>query len=80
MCRVMTVAEFLFAGHGCAPTIVAHSSTGEPTFSATPLSWTHAGFVRLADAIAAGHPVDTPPAGGLPLRDVAVPAVTPGQQ
>jgi glucoamylase len=35
---------------------------GEPTFSATPLSWTHAGFVRLASAIDAGHPVDTPQA------------------
>jgi glucoamylase len=33
---------------------------GEPTFSATPLSWTHAGFIRLAHAIDAGHPVDTP--------------------
>jgi glucoamylase len=33
---------------------------GEPTFSATPLSWTHAGFVRLASAIDAGRPVDTP--------------------
>ncbi|SDZ21583.1 glucoamylase [Geodermatophilus africanus] len=33
---------------------------GEPTFSATPLSWTHAGFVRLAHAIDAGRPIDTP--------------------
>lgn len=33
---------------------------GEPTSSATPLSWTHAGFVRLAHAIDAGRPVDTP--------------------
>ncbi len=33
---------------------------GEPTFSATPLSWTHAGFIRLAHAIAAGRPIDTP--------------------
>jgi glucoamylase len=33
---------------------------GEPTFSATPLSWTHAGFIRLARAIDAGRPVDTP--------------------
>ncbi len=33
---------------------------GEPTFSATPLSWTHAGFIRLAHAIDAGRPVDTP--------------------
>ncbi len=33
---------------------------GEPTFSATPLSWTHAGFIRLAHAVDAGRPVDTP--------------------
>ncbi len=33
---------------------------GEPTFSATPLSWTHGGFIRLAHAIDAGRPVDTP--------------------
>jgi glucoamylase len=33
---------------------------GEPTFSATPLSWTHAGFIRLAWAINAGRPIDTP--------------------
>ena len=33
---------------------------GEPTSSATPLSWTHAGFIRLAHAIDAGRPVDTP--------------------
>ena len=33
---------------------------GEPTFSATPLAWTHAGFIRLARAIDAGRPVDTP--------------------
>jgi glucoamylase len=33
---------------------------GEPTSSATPLSWSHAGFIRLAHAIDAGRPVDTP--------------------
>jgi glucoamylase len=33
---------------------------GEPTFSATPLAWTHAGFIRLARGIDAGRPVDTP--------------------
>ena len=33
---------------------------GEPTFSAMPLSWTHAGFIRLAHAVDAGRPVDTP--------------------
>ncbi|MEV4641216.1 glycoside hydrolase family 15 protein [Actinoplanes sp. NPDC049548] len=33
---------------------------GEPTFSATPLAWTHAGFIRLAHAVDAGRPIDTP--------------------
>jgi glucoamylase len=33
---------------------------GEPTFSATPLAWSHAGFIRLARAIDAGRPIDTP--------------------
>jgi glucoamylase len=33
---------------------------GEGTFSATPLIWTHAQFVRLAQSIAAGRPVETP--------------------
>ena len=33
---------------------------GEPTFSATPLAWSHAEFIRLAHAIDAGRPVDTP--------------------
>ncbi|HEY0487617.1 MAG TPA: glycoside hydrolase family 15 protein [Mycobacteriales bacterium] len=33
---------------------------GENTFSATPLAWTHAEFLRLARAIDAGRPVDTP--------------------
>jgi glucoamylase len=33
---------------------------GEPTFSATPLAWSHAVFIRLAHAIDAGRPVDTP--------------------
>jgi glucoamylase len=33
---------------------------GEPTFSATPLAWTHAQFIRLAWSIAAGAPVETP--------------------
>jgi glucoamylase len=33
---------------------------GEPTFSATPLGWTHAQFVRLAWSIVAGHPVEAP--------------------
>jgi hypothetical protein len=28
--------------------------------SATPLAWTHAGFIRLAHAIDAGRPIDTP--------------------
>jgi glucoamylase len=33
---------------------------GEGTFSATPLAWTHAQFVRLAWSIEAGHPVEQP--------------------
>jgi glucoamylase len=33
---------------------------GQPTFSATPLAWTHAQFIRLARSIDAGGPVETP--------------------
>jgi glucoamylase len=33
---------------------------GENTFSATPLAWSHAQFVRLARSIDAGQPVETP--------------------
>ena len=33
---------------------------GEGTFSATPLAWTHAQYVRLAWSIQAGHPVEQP--------------------
>ncbi|HEV7823896.1 MAG TPA: glycoside hydrolase family 15 protein [Mycobacteriales bacterium] len=33
---------------------------GENTFSATPLAWTHAEFLRLARSVDAGRPVDTP--------------------
>ncbi len=33
---------------------------GQGTFSATPLAWTHAQFVRLAWSIDAGHPVERP--------------------
>ena len=33
---------------------------GEPTFSATPLAWTHAQFIRLAWSLDAGYPVETP--------------------
>jgi glucoamylase len=36
------------------------SAPGEPTFSATPLAWTHAQFIRLARAVDAGRPIDTP--------------------
>ena len=35
---------------------------GEGTFSATPLGWTHAQFVRLAWSIDAGRPVERPAA------------------
>jgi glucoamylase len=33
---------------------------GEPTFSATPLAWTHAQYIRLAWSIDAGAPIETP--------------------
>jgi glucan 1,4-alpha-glucosidase len=33
---------------------------GEGTGAATPLAWSHAGFVRLAHGIDAGRPVETP--------------------
>jgi glucoamylase len=33
---------------------------GEPTFSARPLAWTHAQFIRLAWSIDNGAPVETP--------------------
>ncbi|HEX5619942.1 MAG TPA: glycoside hydrolase family 15 protein [Solirubrobacteraceae bacterium] len=33
---------------------------GEPTFSATPLGWTHAQLVRLAWSLDAGRPVEQP--------------------
>ena len=33
---------------------------GEGTFSATPLAWSHAQYVRLAWSIQAGRPVERP--------------------
>ena len=33
---------------------------GEPTFSATPLAWTHAQFIRLSWSIDNGAPIETP--------------------
>jgi glucoamylase len=33
---------------------------GENTFSATPLAWSHAQFIRLARSIDVGRPVETP--------------------
>ena len=33
---------------------------GEGTFSATPLAWSHAQYVRLAWSIDAGRPVEQP--------------------
>ena len=33
---------------------------GTPTFSATPLAWTHAQFIRLAWSVQAGRPVEQP--------------------
>jgi glucoamylase len=40
---------------------------GEPTFSATPLAWTHAQFIRLAWSIDAGAPGRDTAIGRLPL-------------
>jgi len=33
---------------------------GHPTFSATPLAWTHAQLIRLAWSVAAGRPIEQP--------------------
>jgi glucoamylase len=33
---------------------------GEGTFSATPLAWSHAQFIRLAWSLDAGRPVEQP--------------------
>jgi glucoamylase len=33
---------------------------GTPTFSATPLAWTHAQFIRLAFSVVAGHVIERP--------------------
>jgi len=35
-------------------------AAGEGTFSARPLAWTHAQFLRLARSIDAGRPIETP--------------------
>jgi glucoamylase len=46
---------------GRAPTgASSRFAPGEPTFSATPLAWSHAVFVRLAWSIDAGRPVERP--------------------
>jgi glucoamylase len=42
------------------PSGTAGFEPGEPTFSAMPLAWTHAQFLRLAANIDAGHDVETP--------------------
>jgi glucoamylase len=42
------------------PTPPTDFPQGEGTFSATPLSWSHAQFIRLAWSINAGHPVEQP--------------------
>ena len=43
-----------FAGDRCS------FPAGEGTFSATPLAWTHAQFVRLASFIEDGRPIERP--------------------
>ncbi len=46
---------------GRAPTGEGHRFTlGEGTFSARPLAWAHAQFLRLARSIDVGYPVETP--------------------
>lgn len=45
---------------GAPPSGRPGSPPGEGTFSATPLAWPHAQFVRLAWSIQAGHPVERP--------------------
>lgn len=45
---------------GRPPTGRPRMKAGEGTFSATPLAWTHAQFLRLAWSIDAGAPVETP--------------------
>jgi glucoamylase len=35
-------------------------ASGTPTFSATPLAWSHAQFIRLAWTIASGKVIDQP--------------------
>ncbi len=45
---------------GRPPTGEPGFTLGEGTFSATPLIWTHAQFVRLAWSIQAGYPVEQP--------------------
>jgi len=42
------------------PSGSARFSPGTPTFSATPLAWTHAQFIRLAWSIQAGRPIEQP--------------------
>ncbi len=42
------------------PSGSAGFSPGTPTFSATPLAWTHAQFIRLAWSIQAGRPIEQP--------------------
>ncbi len=43
-----------------APAPAPGFQPGEPTFSATPLAWTHSQFLRLAASIDNGSPVETP--------------------
>ena len=49
--------EQVWDDHPPAP---AAAQPGTPTFSATPLGWTHAQLIRLAWSIDAGHPVEQP--------------------
>jgi glucoamylase len=49
--------EQVWDDHPPAP---ASAQPGTPTFSATPLGWTHAQLIRLAWSIDAGKPVEQP--------------------
>ena len=45
---------------GRAPSAKPGFRVGKGTFSATPLAWTHAQFIRLAWSLDAGRPVEQP--------------------
>jgi glucoamylase len=54
------IPEQVWDGRRPAGAAGSRFAPGEPTFSATPLAWSHAAFVRLAWSIDAGRPVERP--------------------